>query len=121
MPLADFHPPYRFNCLLALPFHLQLPRFEILHEIVDYEFRTVVTLPHHGTFQAIQLFLDAAYCTHHVYKPVFVAIVGTSASHIATASLQTRFANRGELRRIRVETTSAARPRREESPRSIAV
>ena len=27
--VADFSPPYRFNCLLARSFHCQFPRFEI--------------------------------------------------------------------------------------------
>ena len=27
--LADFSPPYRFNCLWAFSFHCQFPRFEI--------------------------------------------------------------------------------------------
>ena len=27
--LADFSPPYHFNCLLACSFHLQFPQFEI--------------------------------------------------------------------------------------------
>ena len=44
-----------------------------------------------------------------------------AASHIATASLQTRFAKRGELGRIRVETTSTSRPRMAERPCSMAV
>ena len=30
LSLTDLNPPYRFNCLLALSFHLQLPRFEIV-------------------------------------------------------------------------------------------
>ena len=30
LSLTDLNPPYRFNCLLAVSFHLQLPRFEIV-------------------------------------------------------------------------------------------